>query len=184
MPQTLSTSQWVPFPVELVFAFFANPANLPHLMPEWQQARIESSQIVPPPTRPLAPDPSLRFQSPAAGAGSEMTISFRPVPLLPFRLSWLARITEFDWNDHFCDEQVQGPFVSWLHCHHIRTETRDGIPGTLVADDLRYELPMGPLGEIANAVFVDRMMKGIFAHRQEQLDKVLPVALRQATRRS
>jgi hypothetical protein len=33
MTQHLETQQWVPYPVELVFAFFANPANLPHLMP-------------------------------------------------------------------------------------------------------------------------------------------------------
>jgi ligand-binding SRPBCC domain-containing protein len=184
MPQTLTTSQWVPFPVELVFAFFANPGNLPHLMPKWQKAKVESSRVIPPPPRPLAPDPELRFQSPAAGEGSEMIISFRPLPGFPFRIGWLARITEFAWNDHFCDEQVKGPFASWKHCHRISAETREGVAGTLIYDEVEYTLPLGPLGAIGNALFVRRQMEGTFAYRQQRLEQILPVAARQATRRS
>jgi len=184
MPLTLRTTQWVPFPIELVFAFFANPANLPHLMPKEQQAKIESSRIIPPPPRPLASDPALRFQSPAAGKDSEMVISFRPISFLPFRLGWLARITEFEWNDHFCDIQVKGPFATWRHCHRIATETRDGVAGTAITDDLEYSLPLGPLGLIANELFVARQMKATFAYRQKKLEEILPVAAKQATRRS
>ena len=29
MSQQFQTRQWLPFPVELVFAFFANPVNVP-----------------------------------------------------------------------------------------------------------------------------------------------------------
>ena len=184
MPESLRTSQWVPYPVELVFAFFANPGNLPHLMPKWQKAKIESSRIIPPPPRPLAADVALRFQSPAAGANSEMVISFRPVPRLPFRVGWLARITEFEWNDHFCDEQIKGPFTMWRHCHRIVAEDRNGSPGTLIADELQYVAPLGPLGRIANVLFLERQMKATFAYRQERLAEILPVAARQATRRS
>lgn len=184
MPHTLQTSQWVPFPVELVFAFFANPGNLPHLMPKWQQARIESSRFVTPPPRPVALDPALRFQSPAAGSGSEMVISFRAVPGIGLRIGWLARITEFVWNSHFCDEQLKGPFASWKHRHNIASEARDGVAGTLVSDDLEYDLPLGPLGTLGNALFVRRRMEKIFEYRQHQLEKILPVAARQATRRS
>jgi len=189
MPETLSTSQWTPHPVELVFAFFANPGNLPHLMPKWQQARVESSRLVAPPPRPVAPDPALRFQSPAAGAGSEMAISFRPVPYLPLRLGWLARITEFVWNSHFSDVQVKGPFATWHHRHGISAETRPGddgapISGTLITDQVEYTLPLGPLGSIAHALFVRRQMQATFAYRQTRLEEILPVAARQATRRS
>jgi ligand-binding SRPBCC domain-containing protein len=184
MPQTLKTSQWVPFPVELVFAFFANPGNLPHLMPKWQQARIESSRLIAPPPRPVAADPELRFQSPAAGEGSEMVISFRPIPGIGFRLGWIARITEFEWNSHFCDEQLKGPFASWKHCHRIAPETREEGAGTLISDEVEYALPLGPLGAVGNALFVHRQMVGTFAYRQERLAQILPIAARQATRRS
>jgi len=183
MPQTMHTSQWVPFPVELVFAFFANPGNLPHLMPKWQQARVESSRLIAPPPRPVADDPALRYQSQAAGVGSEMVISFRPVARLPFRVSWIARITEFVWNDHFCDTQLKGPFASWNHCHHIASETREGVNGTLIVDELEYALPMGPLGTLAHGLFVRRQMESTFAYRQRRLEEILPVAARQASRR-
>jgi ligand-binding SRPBCC domain-containing protein len=195
MPETLSTSQWTPFPVELVFAFFANPGNLPHLMPKWQQARVESSRLVAPPSRPVAPDPTLRFQSPAAGMGSEMAISFRPVPRLPLRVGWLARITEFVWNSHFCDEQIKGPFASWRHRHSIVAETRadeNGAPGesrepvrgTLISDEVEYSLPLGPLGSAVHGLFVRRQMEATFVYRQARLEAILPVAARQAARRS
>jgi ligand-binding SRPBCC domain-containing protein len=189
MPQTLSSTQWTPFPVELVFAFFANPANLPHLMPKWQQAKIENSRLVAAPARPVAANPEFRYQSPAAGVGSEIEISFRPVPRLKWRIGWLARITEFQWNNHFCDEQVKGPFASWKHRHGIVAESRMDdsgklVEGTLISDDVEYTLPLGPLGALANPMFVRRQMKTTFAYRQTRLDEILPVAMRQAARRS
>ena len=184
MSQTLRTSQWTPFPVELVFAFFANPGNLPHLMPPWQEARVESSRFIAPPPRPVAADPTLRFQSPAAGEGSEMEISFRPIPRLPFRVVWLARITEFVWNSHFCDEQIKGPFASWKHRHGIVAEVREGVLGSSVSDEVEYSLPLGPLGSVANGLFVRRQMESAFAYRQQRLNAILPVAARQAARRS
>ena len=184
MSETLHTSQWIAFPVELVFAFFANPGNLPHLMPKGQRARVESSRLVAPPPRPVAPDPALRFQSPAAGVESEMVISFRPVAKIPFRVGWVARITEFVWNSHFCDEQIRGPFASWKHRHGISIEVREGVNGTLVSDEVEYRLPFGPLGGLAHAMFVRRGMKAAFAYRQLRLEEILPVAARQAARRS
>ena len=184
MSEVLKTTQWVPFPVELVFAFFANPGNLPHLMPRWQQARVESSRLIPAPPRPIATDPELQFQSPAAGVGSEMVISFRPVPKIAYRIGWIARITEFVWNSHFCDEQLKGPFASWQHRHGIVSETRDGVVGTFISDEVKYSLPLGPLGGIANGIFVRRQMEATFAYRQGRLEQILPVAAKQATRRS
>jgi ligand-binding SRPBCC domain-containing protein len=184
MRQTLKTSQWVPFPVELVFAFFANPGNLPHLMPKWQQARVESSRLIAPPPRPVASDPALRYQSVAAGAGSEMMISFRPLWGFPLRVPWLARITDFVWNNHFRDEQIKGPFEIWQHFHGIESESRAGESGTLITDEVEYALPLGPLGNVGHALFVRRQMDATFAYRQQKLVEILPVASRQAARRS
>ena len=184
MPETLRTSQWTAFPVELVFAVFANPGNLPHLYPQWQRARIESSRLIAPPPRPIAPDPTLRFQSPAAGEGSEMAISFRPIARVPWRVGWVARITEFAWNSHFCDEQVRGPFASWKHRHGISAEVREGVNGTFISEEVEYRLPMGPLGDAADAMFVRRQMETTFAYRQGRLEEILPMAARQAARRS
>jgi ligand-binding SRPBCC domain-containing protein len=150
MRHTFQSEQWVPYPRERVFAFFADPANLPPLMPRWQHARVEK-----------VPD--------AAGVGSLITISFRPVPLLPVRLEWDALITEFRWNDFFCDEQRRGPFKYFRHCHRIREERN----GTVVSDHVEYELPFGVLGDVAHSVMMKRQIRSLFRHRQ----KMLPILL-------
>jgi len=172
----------MPYPVELVFAFFANPANLPHLMPPVLETRIEDARIQPPPPRPLHPDPSRRFRSVAAGEGSEILVSFYPVRWFPRRASWMARITEFEWNSHFCDEQVRGPFARFRHRHGIRTELRDRAEGTLVTDEIEYELPAGILGGLGGGL-VRGKMAAAFAFRQKRLPEILAVAARQAVMR-
>ena len=173
MRHTFQTEQWLPYPIELVFAFFANPENLPHLMPKWQKARIEEMRLIPPPARPAPADPRWRFKSLAAGAGSVMTISFKPFPYAPTRLPWEARITEFVWNSHFCDEQIRGPLAYWRHCHSVCAESREGIEGTLIRDELEYEMKFGKLGELAHGPIFAPQVEKIFAYRQRRLAEIL-----------
>jgi len=180
--QRFETRQWVPFPVELVFAFFANPANLPHLMPPRLETRIEDARIEPPPARPVAADPARRFRSVAAGEGSEVLVSFYPVRWFPRRWSWMTRITEFVWNSHFCDQQVRGPFEQFHHRHGIQAETRAGAVGTLVSDEIEYALPFGWLGRLGGAL-VQRRLEQAFWYRQQRLPEILTAASRQAMRR-
>ncbi len=166
--------QWVPYPPVPVFDFFANPANLPPLMPDWQQARIDRTKLVAPPAPPSARGAST---SVAAGAGTRMTISFRPVPLLPVRMSWDAFIVEFAWDDHFCDEQLSGPFGYWRHCHRVTAEERGGVAGTRVTDHVVYAFPFGVLGDLAWAFGGALQVRSLFRYRQKQLLKLLPASL-------
>ncbi|MGC1463901.1 MAG: SRPBCC family protein [Terracidiphilus sp.] len=179
--QRFEAKQWVPYPVELVFAFFANPANLPHLMPRKFETRIEDARIEPPPPRPVAADESRRFKSVAAGVGSEILISFYPIPWVPRRVSWLACITEFKWNSHFCDAQLRGPFKVFHHRHGIEAEFRDAQEGTLVSDLVEYELPYGVMGRIAGAMVRSKLASS-FAYRQKRLPEILAAAQRQSVR--
>jgi ligand-binding SRPBCC domain-containing protein len=182
MPHTFQSEQWLPYPVELVFAFFANPENLPRLMPPWQKARIEEAAFAAPPLRPIAADPALRFKSIAAGAGTKMTLSFKPFPYAPIRIPWEAEITEFVWNDHFCDTQLRGPFAYWKHCHSLHPETRANlqgvlIHGTLLRDQVEYTLPLGPLGLIAQKLVVARQLQSTFNYRQRRTEELIPYML-------
>ena len=183
MPYTFSAEQWLPFPVEVVFAFFADPDNLPRLMPRWQRARIDQAQIAPPPPRPAnAPI----YPGKAAGAGTRMTLSFRAVPLLPLRLPWDALIAEFAWNDHFCDViDGRGPFQSWRHCHRLQPQpdprpdprplgSRSVTSGTLLTDSVEYTLPFGVLGRVAHAIAVRRQIDRIFRFRHRMTNQLLP----------
>jgi ligand-binding SRPBCC domain-containing protein len=165
MRHRFQTEQWLPFPGERVFSFFANPANLPPLMPRWQHARVEKINLVSPPFPSTA--------GVAAGEGSLIRISFRPVPLLPLRLPWDAYIAEFRWNDFFCDEQRRGPFKYFRHCHRVRDESRESVAGAVVSDAVEYELPLSLLGDLANVLVVKRQIRALFAYRQRMLLKLL-----------
>jgi len=174
MRHTFQAEQWLPYTVEQVFAFFSNPENLPRLMPKWQKARIEEASFAPPPPRPPESG-ALRYPGIAAGAGTRMTISFKPFPFAPFRVPWDAEIVEFAWNDHFCDVQHRGPFAYWRHCHFISPETHDAGPGTLVRDQVEYELPLGVLGEIAQRLVMQRQFRSIFDYRHKRTAELLPL---------
>jgi ligand-binding SRPBCC domain-containing protein len=171
MRHTFEAEQWLPYPVELVFTFFANPQNLPRLMPAWQKARIEEAMYSPPPPRP-----DTKIRTLAAGAGSRMTISFRPFPYSPFRIPWEAEISEFAWNDHFCDIQLRGPFAYWRHCHRLRSENRAGQAGTLLRDELEYEMHLGALGELTHSIAVRRQIRKIFDLRHQRTEELLAAA--------
>ena len=182
MIRKFETSDWVPYPVELVFAFFATPSNLPHLMLPELQASVEDVRLQPPPPRPVAPDPARRFKSVAAGVGSEILVSFYPVKWIPQRVSWTARIVEFEWNSHFIDEQIRGPFAKFRHRHGIVAETRDGVEGTQVSESIEYALPGGIFGNLAAGSVWDQLAKS-FEFRRKRLPEVLAIASRQAVHR-
>src|SRR5271154_5034 len=167
MRHNSTASQWTPRSIDQVFAFFASPQNLILLMQRWNKARIEQAEIVP------ASQDALRDRGIAAGAGSLVTISFRPFLLSPIRWRWKAVISEFVGNDHFCDEQLNGPFAYWKHCHRLQAESRDGVPGTLVTDVVIYEMKMGSLGKWAHTLFTARQIEALFIYRHAQVEKIL-----------
>jgi ligand-binding SRPBCC domain-containing protein len=168
MANRLAFEQWVPFPLERVFAFFSNPENLPRIMPASSSTKLIALNRMPAP----APPPGSAGDK-AAGVGSTIATSFRVFPFLPLRAQWIARITEFEWNHYFADVQDRGPFQSWHHRHEFRAEARAGVVGTLVRDVIDYEVGFGFLGAMANALFVRRQMQSTFAQRQQTLPKLL-----------
>jgi ligand-binding SRPBCC domain-containing protein len=164
----LQFDDWVPFPIAHVFAFFSNPRNLPAIMPAAMDTKLERLCLV---------QPSLSHDftaSPdAAGIGTIIETSFRVLPFLPLRALWIARITEFEFNHHFVDVQQKGPFKQWRHRHEFVAEIRDGISGTLVRDSIEYEVGFGPLGALANSLFVAAQMRRTFKLRQQKLPQLL-----------
>ncbi len=172
MRHHFQTEQWVPYPIDHVFAFFANPENLPRLMPAWQKAQIEEASFAPPPPRPKA---GKIFPCIVAGAGTRMTLSFRPVPFSPLRVPWDAEITEFVWNEHFCDVQHRGPFAYWRHCHRLTGGSQGGVAGTLLRDEVEYELPLGVLGELTARWIAPLQFSSLFRYRQRRTAELLPL---------
>ena len=164
--QRFRAEQWLPHPVEFVFTFFANPANLPKLMPAWQDMRIDEIELHPAPPNPAGG----HAHSVAAGIGTRLNLSFRPAPMSPVRVSWIAQIENFHWNHRFCDKQLRGPFRYWRQCHSMQPSEshHTGEHGTLILDTIEYELPFGKLGQMTNRVAVRRMLESTFRHRHHR----------------
>jgi ligand-binding SRPBCC domain-containing protein len=179
MRHIFEADQWLPFPVPVVFAFFANPQNLPPLMPAWQRAKIEELRLIAPPAPPAGSPVRL-----GTGVGTTMILGFRLLPGIPIRMYWHALIPEFEWNDHFCDTQTSGPFHYWRHCHSVREETREGIVGTIVHDHVEYELPGGPLGDLLNRLGGRAQFRYLFGVRHRQTEKLMPLFAQHLAKRA
>jgi len=162
MHYNLRCEQWVPIPLERVFAFFADPNNLPRISPPELSLQIERLKLV-------SPDPS---HPTFAGAGSDVVVSFR-VPKLGFRMQHIAHITGFDMNRSFRDQHKRWPLMDWDHRHEFEAAERGAVSGTIVRDDLRYALGPGVLGAIPDALVVRGQLEKMFKFRQAALQELM-----------
>lgn len=161
---SFTAEQWVPYPVPHVFDFFSNPENLPRLMPPWQDARIDSMELTPPAD---ARNPQ------SAGRGSRILLSFRPVPLSPIRLRWLALIDDYVADQRFCDLQVSGPFGFWRHCHSLTAERHGALEGTRITDAVDYDWPIQSISPLIDMFGGRLQIQSIFRFRHRATERLL-----------
>lgn len=164
--------QWVAVPIERVFLFFADPNNLPRIMPPGTGTELAELKLAPPPIRP-ADQAAMPNRNSLAGVGSEIVTSFRLLTFLPIRARWTALITEFEWNHHFADIQKKGPFKHFKHCHEFSAETRNDKSGTTVRDVIEYDPGFGVPGRLLQKLFIAPSLKKTFEYRQKMLEKLL-----------
>ncbi len=70
-----------------------------------------------------------------------------------------SKIVALDRPRSFTDEMQRGAFARWRHMHTFAE--RPG--GTLVADDVDFASPLGPLGRLADALLLERYMTRFLA---------------------
>ncbi|MBC2595072.1 SRPBCC family protein [Ruficoccus amylovorans] len=147
MKHRLHAELELPLPVERVFSFFADARNLQRITPDNLGFEI------------LTPEP----------------ITMCPGTLIDYRLRisgfpmrWRTRIPVWNPPHHFVDEQLAGPYKSWVHHHHF--ESFDG--GTRIIDDVTYELPLTPLGDLAYPL-IRRRVEAIFSYRNTAIPALL-----------
>ena len=143
----LRTRVRLPRPRPEVFAFFADAANLEAITPPWLHFHIVTPQPI-----------GMR-----KGALIDYRLRLRGIPL-----TWKTQITAWDPPHRFVDEQLRGPYRLWVH-EHIFEE--DG-EGTIVEDHVRYSVPFGPLGYLADRLVVARDLGAIFGYREARLREV------------
>jgi ligand-binding SRPBCC domain-containing protein len=143
----LEARLWLGRPRPEVFAFFADPANLPYLSPPAFGVRL------------LTPVPVM-----TAGGVLDYRMRWLGVPI-----RWRAFVREFDPPYRYLDVQLRGPFARWEHRHRFLEE--DG--GTVVEDRVVYRLPLGIVGHAVHAAAVGRQLRAVWAYRTRQLAAVL-----------
>ncbi len=168
MIQRVRFEQWIPVPLDRVFQFFSNPENLPRLMPPELDAGIQGIERVPPPD-----DEGAKGAPAPAGVGTRITLSVRLLPPLPLRTTWVARIVEFEPGRHFADVQEKGPFRHWRHRHGFEASSQAGVDGTIVRDDLEYDVGFGRLGDVVARWFVAGRLRATFEERLRRLEELL-----------
>jgi len=146
---TFRQEQWIPRPIDEVFAFFSDARNLEVITPPWLGFRILSRD-----SSPISQGTEIRYQLRLHG--------------IPIR--WKTEILLWDPPHRFIDLQRSGPYKLWHHTHQF--EAHDGR--TKVIDLVRYTLPFGLLGRIVHAVKVRGDVRRIFEHRRQRIHELFP----------
>jgi ligand-binding SRPBCC domain-containing protein len=143
----LQRDQWIPRPVEEVFAFFADASNLEAITPPWLGFRV------------LSPEPiTMR-----AGALIVYRLRWRRLPL-----RWVTEIAEWEPPGRFVDMQRRGPYALWRHSHEFEPQAG----GTRMRDRVQYALPLGPLGLLMHRLAVRADVEAIFAYRASRVNEI------------
>jgi ligand-binding SRPBCC domain-containing protein len=125
-----------------VFEFFSDARNLELITPTFLNFRI------------LTPTPIDMKE----GALIDYRIRLFGIPV-----KWRTRIDAFEPGRRFIDRQLSGPYRTWIHLHEFSDV--DGGKATKMIDRVDYEVPFGPVGSVARALFVRRTLDRIFDHR-------------------
>lgn len=141
--------QRVPLAIVQVFAFYGDALNLERITPPWLGFEVTTP-------RPIE-----------MGVGTliEYRLKLHRVPV-----RWRTRIEAWEPPHRFVDAQIRGPYSLWEHTH---TFEEDGPGATIIRDRVRYSIPFGPLGELADRLLVRRDLKRIFDYRREAVEREL-----------
>ncbi len=142
------TSVTIDCPRERVFDFLLRPANLALIAPPELGLNFTSA--------PEVVELGSRIEFKVQGFGQVQTMAHEITAMVPHVL-----ITE---------TQIRGLFAKWVHEHAFEADTRGSV---LVIDRIDFEPPAGLLGLLITAGKILEQLEDGFAHRHEQLQKLL-----------
>jgi ligand-binding SRPBCC domain-containing protein len=145
MSHRLTREQVVPAPLDQVWDYFSIPDNLNEMTPPDMHFKIIHGSEGP------------IFQ----GQLIEYSVQF--MPLIQSR--WLTEIAHVQDKIYFVDEQRIGPYQFWYHEHRF-VSVEDG---TLISDQVTYDLPFGPLGDLFHSFWIGPRLESIFDYRQKKI---------------
>jgi ligand-binding SRPBCC domain-containing protein len=155
---SLSTVQVIPAGLEDIWSYFSDAGNLGTITP-----------------------PDLRFALYPASSEVKMypgqILEYRVRPIWGIPVYWMTEITHVEELVFFVDEQRFGPYQLWHHQHHFKI-----VPGGVEMTDLiHYRIPFGLLGVMANELFVEKKLRGIFEFRYKKIKEIFGTWPREST---
>ena len=144
----IKRNQLLPITLEQAWEFFSSPRNLSRITPKHMGFKIIS------------------ISGDAMYAGQIIQYKINLLPFLSTR--WVTEITHVNAPHFFVDEQRFGPYAFWHHQHSFR-EVNGGVE---VTDVVNYGIPLGPLGLLANWLYVKRKLRQVFEHRTRTLESL------------
>ncbi|MFN5649758.1 MAG: SRPBCC family protein [Sphingobacteriales bacterium] len=79
-----------------------------------------------------------------------------------------VEITELSYPSHFQDKMVKGAFASFTHDHYF--EHHNGT--TFMKDVFRFAAPLGPLGWLAESLFLEKYMRDLLVKRNKVIKAI------------
>lgn len=144
----LTRSLTLPVSRKEAFAFFADAGNLERITPPQLGFHITTPQPI-------------DIQQ---GTLIDYNLRLHGIPI-----SWRTEISVWEPPFRFVDQQLKGPYSQWIHTH---TFTELGPDTTQIDDEVRYRLPLEPLGDIAHFIVRGELVK-IFDFRQKTVAEIL-----------
>lgn len=140
---TVQFESRIPHARDVVFAWHERPGAFERLSPPWEDVRV--------------------IRRKGGLDGGEVVVRIRKAGI---PVTFEVRHTDYEEGRRFRDEQVSGPFSTWVHTHRFRD---DGAGGCVVEDEVEWEGPLGDLGRVLTETVVRRELERLFAFRYRRL---------------
>ncbi len=142
-PQRFTRESLLRAPAPAVYDWHARPGAFERLAPPWQALRIVE-------------------QSGGIDAGGRVVFDARFGPLTR---RWVAVLRDAVPGECFTDEQLRGPFASWVHTHRF---VADGEGTSRLVDEIAYRLPFGAAGAALGGALAERELARLFRFRHRR----------------
>lgn len=146
----LHAEQLLPVDIQTAWGFFSSPNNL---------------ALITPPEMDFI---TLTPMADGAEIYTGMLIDYTVKPLFGIPMRWQTGIKTVEKPNRFVDTQLKGPYRLWEHTH-IFTQTDNGV---LMKDEVKYQLPFGPLGGLAHALLVRKKLQALFSYRKAAIERI------------
>lgn len=133
-----------PVSVETLFAWHERAGAFARLSPPWDHAKVVE-------------------HTGGIRDGARVVLD---VPTGPIHTRWVIEHRDYQHNRQFRDILKEGPFAKFDHTHRFFA---DSATTSSLEDHIEYELPLGPVGDLAGGWFAGATLDQVFRYRHALL---------------